>query len=308
MRSLVQVLVHGLGRQLSPFETNTVEYTVLSICFNGPLSIKVMRNLLPIDYAHLSRTISRLEDKALLRKVRSRNDRRVVTVNLTEEGASLMPELMRLVAEFYAALARDISLEEMAGCIAVMERIIAGSEGDAGGENHQPPGAESGPNLLERGEGGSGIDSPAQDQSPESLIARLQGSVTILMNVMFRGIEDGLSPFKISVLEYSVLAACSTNEPVTISGLLEYVPIDFGQMSRNVTRLSDRGLVQKERLRSNRRTVTVHMTAEGRALVSELTRLVDEHYANVVRAVSEEELTHLLDFIQRMMANADSAA
>ena len=292
LRSLVQTLIHGLGEQLSPLEIDTVEYTVLSTCFNGPLTIKVMRDILPIDYGHLSRTVSRLEDRNLLRKVRLREDRRVVTVSLTKEGASLMPQLMGLAAQFYAALVRDISLEEMAGCIAVMERMIAGSEGDAGGEN---------------GEGGAG-DNPAQDLSLESLIARLQGSVTVLVNVMFRGIEDRLSPFKISVLEYAILAACHANEPSTVSGLLQHVPIDFAQMSRNVTRLSDRGLVQKQRLRSNRRTVEVQMTAEGRSLVSELTRQVEEHYASVVRVVSEEELTHLLEFIQRMMANTETAA
>ena len=289
-------------------EIDTVEYTVLSACSNGPLTIKVMRDLLPIDYAHLSRTVSRLEDRALLQKVRLRENRRVVTVNLTEEGANLMPELIRRVGVFYAALVRDISLEEMAGCIAVMERMIAESEGDAGGEKHRTPGADSEPTPLERGASGPGIDSMAQDQSLESLIARLQGSVTTLVNIMFRGTEDRLSPFKTSVLEYSILVACSSNEPVTITGLLQHVPIDFAQMSRNVTGLSDRELVQKERLRSNRRTVEVHMTAEGRALVSELTRQVEEHYANVVRSVSEEDLTHLLDFIQRMMANVEIAA
>ena len=175
LSGLTQILIHGLGRQLSACEIDTVEYTVLSTCFaRGPIAIRDIRELLPIDYGHLSRTITRLHYRDLLQKVRLRNDQRVVTLKMTEEGVALMPELTRIAQEYYALLVRDIDLKELAGCVAIMERMIGGPAGDAGGENHAAPGAASSQSRSEGSEDGPGISSPAQDQSLESPIARLQ--------------------------------------------------------------------------------------------------------------------------------------
>lgn len=148
------------------------------------------------------------------------------------------------------------------------------------------------------------MNDPIQDRSLESQIARLQGGLTQLVNVMFRGIEERLSPYGIAVGEYAVLAACSFNEPITITGITRHVPIEVGRISRIVSKFEDRGLVRKVRLRSDRRVVRVRMTDEGRALMPELTRHVGEHYANVTSRVSEEELTDLIAFIEKMTENA----
>ena len=148
------------------------------------------------------------------------------------------------------------------------------------------------------------MDERTQDQSLESQIAKLQGGVTNLVNVMFRGIEERLSPHGLAVVEYSVLAACFVTESITVSGLTQHVPIDTGRISRMVSKLEDRGLVRKVRLKSDQRVVRVEMTAEGQALMPALMRSVGEHYANIISSVSEEELTDLMAFIEKMTENA----
>ena len=297
LQNLVQFLVEGLKNRLSPYGVDAVEYTVLSVCMAvGPTSIRDLRELVPLDYGHLSRTTSGLEDKGLLQKIRIGNDRRVVSLRVTEEGMSLVPELMARAQEYYALLVRGISREELIGCMAVMQKMISGSEE---GENH-PAQAEGSPGPSSEGAG-------AESPSLEALIGMLQGDLTRLVNIMYQGIKDRVSPFGFAVGEFSVLAACFSNESITISGLAEQVPLDVGRISRIVSRLEDRGLVWKARPERDRRVVRVETTDEGRALAIECMRQVGEHYANVVSGVSEEELTDLIGFIETMMGNAEGA-
>ena len=116
-----------------------------------------------------------------------------------------------------------------------------------------------------------------------------------------------MSPHEFAVAEYSVFATCFANEPITISGLAEHVPVDVGRISRMVSKLEDRGLIRKVRLAGNRRVVRVEMTDKGRTLAVELLGSVGEHYANIVSKVSGQELTDLTGFIERMTKNASKA-
>ena len=297
LQNLVQFLVEGLKNQFSPYGVDAVEYTVLSACMAvGPTSIRDLRELVPIDYGHMSRTTTRLEDKGLLQKIRTRDDRRVVRLRVTEEGASLMPELAGRVQEYYSLLVRDISHEWLIGCMAVMQKMISAWEE---GEDHPArAGGSPGPSSD-----GSGTQSP----SIEALIGMLQGDLTRLVNIMYQGVEDRLSPFELAVGEYAVFAACFANGPITISGLAEHVPLDVGRVSRLVSKLEDRGLVWKARPEANRRVVRVETTDEGRALALECMRRVGEHYVNVVSGISEDELDDLITFIAKMTENAESA-
>ena len=303
--NLVQVLVEGLARQLSPYGIDAVEYTILNVCLGvGPISIRDLGKLVPIDPGLISRATTALEDKGLLKKSRPRDNRRLVILMETEQASALMPELTACVQEFYTVLLKGISHRELVGSIAVMETMIA-----AGQEEDDPPApaARSAESPSDGDAGGAGMAGETQDQSIESHIARLQGSVTTLVNVLFRGIHERVSPFELAVAEYSIFATCFANESITISGLARHVPIDVGRISRIVSRLEDRELVRKVRPVDDRRMVKVEMTSQGRALALELMASVQEHYDNVVRRISEQELTDLADFIERMTANAESA-
>ena len=296
LQNLVKVLVAGLKRQLSPYGIDAVEYTVLSVCLAvGPTSIRDLRELVPIDYGHMSRTASRLEDKGLLQKVRLRDDRRLVRLSMTEEGVTLIPELVERVHEYYAHLVRDISHEQLLACMAVMQRMISAWEQ---GESHPDQAADS---------PGPPSNGGTRSQPIESLIGTLQSDVTRLVNVMYQGIKDALSPTGLAVGEYSVLTACLNNESITVSGLAEHVPLDVGRISRIVSKLEDRELILKVRPERDRRVVRVEVTEQGRALAIQLAGSVSEHYVNVVSKVREEELIDLITCIERMTANAETA-
>ena len=129
LRRLTHAIVEGLEQQLSPYHIDAVEYTILGVCLaSGPITVKDLRTTVPIDYTQISRTISRLEDKGLVTKVRLTDDRRVVRVQVTTTGQELMPELMQSALKFYKGLVGDISHEELVGCTAVMEKLSAAGD------------------------------------------------------------------------------------------------------------------------------------------------------------------------------------
>ena len=285
---LVQRLVEGLNRQLAPYKIDAVEYTVLSVCLSsGAIPLSELRRLLPIDPGHMTLTTNLLEDKGLIEKTRLRGNRRVVVLVLTEEGAALTQELTKHVDEFYGLLVRGISIGELAGCTGVMQRMIA--TGEAAEGRHAPPADQ------------------AQGQAIGAYVATLQSTVVTLLNVMFRGIQERVSPFELSVGEYSVFVICFTNGPITMSDLGQHIPISAARISRAVSKMEDRELVRKVRPGRDRRVVIVEMTGKGRALARELMASVEEHCAGIVGRVSEQEMAGLLGFIERMTANAKSA-
>ncbi len=291
LSNLVQVLVKGLNSQLSPHDVDAVEYTVLSACTAaGPISIRDLKKMVPIDSGHMSRATTQLQYKGLIQKMRLMDDQRLVRVRVTEKGASVIPELMRRSQQYYALLVMGISQERLASSIAVMETMIAASD--------SPRPAADG------GEGVSGTAGQTQGESIEALIGRLQGDMTALINTMFTGIQERVSSHGFAVAEYSVFVTCLANESITISGLAEHIPVDVGRISRMVSKLEDRKLIRKVRLKGNRRVVRVEMTDKGRTLALELLESVGEHYANIVSKVSEQELTDLTGFIERMTKNA----
>ena len=302
--NLVQVLVTGLNDRLSPCEVDSGEFSVLRACFAvGPVSTRDLRKLVPLEPTHMSRLTGQLEDKGLIQKTRRGDDRRLVNLELTENGQSLLPELTRRVEEYYALLLNDTSHEELVGSMAVMEKMIAAAEegeGGAAASTHSPQsssdGEEDRPVTADQPRG----------RSVEVQVPRLERDVMALVNVLFIGIEKRTSPFALNVVEFTVFAACCTNEPVTISGLAQQVPIDAGRISRIVSKLEDRQLVRKARPKEDRRIVRVMMTEEGRAMALQLMGRVGEHYADIVKGVSEEELTGLLAFINKMTANAET--
>ena len=151
------------------------------------------------------------------------------------------------------------------------------------------------------------MNDPVQGELLQAQIGKLQESITTLIHIMYRGIEEQLTPSQLAVGEYAVLAVCLGGEPITISGIQEHVPLDSGRISRIVSTLEDRNLVQKIRPKTDRRVVRIRMTEEGRIFASELLDKVRSFYVDITSRVGDDELANLIMFIEKMAANAEVA-
>ena len=116
--------------RLAPFEIIPVQFAILDLCFRGQAgTVTGLARLVPIDTAAISRNVDRLVKRGLMQRRRSRNDRRVVRLVLTEEGTVVMPRIMEKLQEVDSTLLRGVTQEEMRGFMSMLQKVTANSEG-----------------------------------------------------------------------------------------------------------------------------------------------------------------------------------
>ena len=115
--------------RLAPFEIAPVQFAILDLCFRGRAdTVTGLTRLVPIDTASISRNVDRLVKRGLIQRRRSRSDRRVVRLALTEEGMTIMPRIMERLQEVNSILLRGVSQEEMRGFMSMLHKVTANSE------------------------------------------------------------------------------------------------------------------------------------------------------------------------------------
>jgi DNA-binding MarR family transcriptional regulator len=71
----------------------------------------------------VTRLIDRLEKRSLIARVRSKEDRRYVTIHLTKDGLDLVNELDEPLEKWNRKLMRNITTEDTKVLIGLLERV-----------------------------------------------------------------------------------------------------------------------------------------------------------------------------------------
>ena len=77
-----------------------------------------------INAAHMSRIVAHLVNRRLLCRRRSRTDRRVVNLLLTDYGSEMIAEAHTRIISYQAALLKDVSHQELSGFLATARKVI----------------------------------------------------------------------------------------------------------------------------------------------------------------------------------------
>lgn len=98
------------------------QYLVMLVLWeNGPLPVKTIGARLHLDSGTLSPLLKRLESAGQVRRERSREDERSVTVHLTEAGAALRDRALPVPRTILAAT--GLSIEEIVALQEVLGRL-----------------------------------------------------------------------------------------------------------------------------------------------------------------------------------------
>ena len=102
------------------------EWRVLSYLseHEGALSSELAEHAM-LDRARTSRTLTRLDEKGLIRRQPRPSDRREVHVSLTEEGRRIATELFPQVAEINHTLMAGLSVDERQQLDTLLDRLQA---------------------------------------------------------------------------------------------------------------------------------------------------------------------------------------
>ncbi len=129
-----------------------------------------------------------------------------------------------------------------------------------------------------------------------------------LASAIHKGLGEELAPMGVTPGQWVILEAAFDGNANTLTGLARIIPVDAAAISRQLDKLTDKGLVRRRRLRSDRRTVRIELTEAGRDLVPKLAPRVQANNLRFLSGVTAEEQSAFTEIIQKMLKNAGFAA
>ncbi len=124
-----------------------------------------------------------------------------------------------------------------------------------------------------------------------------------LESTVSKGVAQIVGTHGLTHIDFALLRLFLEVEEWTATQLAQALPLGLPGVSRLVTKLVDRGLIQRRRLLSDRRVLILTLTAEGMALTRNLHRRVLSYHTTLCEGVSKEEVEAFASVSSRVMAN-----
>jgi len=119
------VLLTTLDGELQPFGLTGMQFAILKILSDEAAGTAAdLSRLLHYDTGSMTRLLDRLEDKGLIRRERSKDDRRVVALCVTRAGRAAMPRLRDSAARAVQRMLTGFSATEINELRRFLERMI----------------------------------------------------------------------------------------------------------------------------------------------------------------------------------------
>ncbi len=129
---VVNAVSRSLRAELEPDGLHPLDFALLrALQESGTSTATQLAHLLPVEQSRVSRLVDGLVQKGLLRRRRLRSDRRVVSLELTDQGKELASDLRRRVEARYARLLAGSSPEDVQRFVDTAYRIMANNRADA---------------------------------------------------------------------------------------------------------------------------------------------------------------------------------
>jgi DNA-binding MarR family transcriptional regulator len=109
------------------FDNMGLTFPQMSLVFllqqHGPMRITELSNKMDLSNSTISGIVDRLEKENLVQRKRSKSDRRVVTVHLTENLDQLVTELRTEFEEFFTGMFEDVPREDLIDIIKGLKKL-----------------------------------------------------------------------------------------------------------------------------------------------------------------------------------------
>ena len=141
--------------------------------------------------------------------------------------------------------------------------------------------------------------SPKEHTVPPDLIT----NTVVFASAYLRGRDDITASCGLTANEFMLIRRFADREEWTATELTEVLPADASRISRLVDGLVTRGLLRRRRRTDDRRVVRLFLTDEGSTAVREVVGLVEEHEAQLLQGVSDDERGAVAAVLEKMLAN-----
>lgn len=119
-------LYSHVDRALAPYDVTAAQFSIMAhLAYDLADSASALCSGMSYDPGAMTRMVDRLEAKGFVQRVRERDDRRKVRLELTREGRSAFPEMMARVVEVLNGLLKGFTKAEAAQLKDYLKRMLA---------------------------------------------------------------------------------------------------------------------------------------------------------------------------------------
>jgi DNA-binding MarR family transcriptional regulator len=147
-------------------------------------------------------------------------------------------------------------------------------------------------------------EKPAPTDDSLAAVAELVAELTPIVALRHAAVASHCVRHDISMMHLHVLSTLETGAALSMSRLAVTLDVSLSSATGIVTRLEERGLVERIHDLDDRRLVLVRLTDEGRRVASGMDTAVARKLAAIVAELSPDERANALRAVQDMHAAA----
>lgn len=130
--------------------------------------------------------------------------------------------------------------------------------------------------------------------------------LSVLAQIVSESLHDLYAgPFELSVTQWRVMAALGRFAPLTASDVGQRIVMDKVAVSRAVSSLMKRGLIERAADPEDRRRASLRLTEKGRTVHAQIVPLALKYEAELYAALSVEERRTLNTLCDRLFSHAN---
>jgi DNA-binding MarR family transcriptional regulator len=261
----------ALGEVLPPGVDIHAYAALLALSGGVTRSQQGLAETISVSRTTMVRVAADLSAQGLVKRVRNPVDRRSYELTRTPEGAAAARRWRRHAEDLEDSITSGFTLserEELRGLLLVVAEV------------------ELAPDV------------------PEPLRESIAFLVTRIHNRMHREFLVALEPLRIEPRDYGTLVALDATGPVSQAELARHLGLSGASMVQIVDDLEHRGLLERRRLATDRRTQVLYLLPEVPAVLTEAARLAEDMTGRLLAALSTARTQRLVVLMQRLATAA----
>lgn len=121
-----RTIVEAIDQELAPLGISHAQWIVVLLLGDGAAATAAeLCKILIYNPGAMTRLLDRLAKKGVLRRVRTRDDRRTVRLELTAEGRKLYPRILEALVQVFNRLLHGFSKSEVRQLQQLLKRMVA---------------------------------------------------------------------------------------------------------------------------------------------------------------------------------------
>ena len=120
-----------------------------------------------------------------------------------------------------------------------------------------------------------------------------------------RHAERSIQAAEMCLSDFAILEALLHKGPQSVRDLGRRIDLTSGSMTTAIDRLETRGLVTRTDHETDRRTWVIHLTPDGKALISRVFARHEQAMERAARGLSRSERATLTDLLKRLGTTAE---